>query len=130
MKIFVYGTLLSGMSRSLALDNSKFKDHGYIHADLYDLGLYPAILTGSSKVFGEIYSVNQDTVEHLDQIEGYYLDDIEGSLYIRQEVVATMLSDGSTEFAQVYFYNDLIDNSKFILCGDYRRYLVERSADS
>ena len=86
MKVFVYGTLMSGLKREEALFDSHFLGSGYIYGNLYDLGNYPGLKDGHSKVFGELYEINLSTLEYLDQIEGYFVDQPENSLYIRRAI--------------------------------------------
>ena len=52
MKVFVYGTLLKGMSRSHSLNNSSFEGFGVIRGSLYDLGSYPGIIDSKDSVYG------------------------------------------------------------------------------
>lgn len=125
MKIFVYGTLLKGMSRFGVLAESQFLGHGCIRGQLYDLGDYPAIIEGSGTVYGELYEIDGEKRRELDRIEAYHPDDEEHSLYLRKEADITLLNDGAYESAYAYFYNRDPDGYEQILCGDYRRYRLE-----
>ena len=125
MKVFVYGTLLKGMSRSHSLNTSKFEGLGMIKDRLYDLGSYPGIVESNNSVFGEIYDVDSTTLLALDHIEGYDENYSERSLYIRREVDVTLLNDGSSIKAYTYFYNASdLDAYYKIASGDYRRYIL------
>jgi len=129
MKVFVYGTLLNGMCRSSALNNSNFKGYGFVHANLYDLGSYPAIGLGHGKVYGEIYDVNQQTLSILDQIEGFYRHNLANSLYHRKQVSVRSFNDGKPVEAFTYVYNGELDEYPVIECGDYRRYISETQSE-
>ena len=81
--VFVYGTLLSGfpMNESL-LKDSKFLGE-FATSPEYSMhsmmGYYPAItLNGNNSILGEVYGVDEDTLERLDSYEGYpeYYDKI------------------------------------------------------
>lgn len=123
MKVFVYGTLLKGMSRSHSLNNSSFEGFGVIRGSLYDLGSYPGIIDSKDSVYGEIYDIDSSTLVALDHIEGYDINYPESSLYIRQEVNVTSLNDGSRLKVFTYFYNSSsLDEYHPISSGDYRRY--------
>lgn len=125
MKIFVYGTLLKGMSRSHALNSSTFNGLGMINAGLYDLGSYPGITESNGAVFGEVYDIDLSTLLALDCIEGYDDNYPEGSLYIRKEVDVTLLNDGSSIKVYTYFYNAAnLDQFEYISAGDYRRHIL------
>jgi len=86
MKVFVYGTLLKGMSRSHSLSTSRFEGFGVIRGSLYDLGSYPGIVDFDGSVYGEIYDIDSSTLVALDHIEGYDINYPESSLYSRKEV--------------------------------------------
>lgn len=72
--IFVYGTLRSTESRSSVLTNSKFIGE-YKSLQKYtmvNLGNFPGIFDeGTTQIFGEVYSVENDVLETLDRIEGH-----------------------------------------------------------
>lgn len=129
MYIFVYGTLLRGMERFMALYNSSFTGSGVINGLLFDLGSYPGISDGSNPVFGEVYKIDDETLKALDRIEGYTSGDEKYSLYLRRKITVTMLSDGSTVSAYTYLHNSF-ENRNIIESGDYRRHRIERSSDS
>ncbi len=67
------------------LNQASFKGYAFLHANLYDLGPYPAIGPGHGKVYGEIYEVNEQTLSILDQIEGFNRHDLPNSLYHREQ---------------------------------------------
>jgi gamma-glutamylcyclotransferase (GGCT)/AIG2-like uncharacterized protein YtfP len=125
-KIFVYGTLLSGLQRSSVLENETFLGIGTISATLYDLGAFPGIKEGDDQVHGELYEIDDDVLFLLDTIEGYDEFDHDRSLYVRK-VVDVTTDDGVTESAFVYYYNngDIPHNQK-IPEGDYRFYLATK----
>ena len=130
--IFVYGTLLSGMPLSDALAKSDFIGHGKINGALYDLGHYPGLknINGKGIVYGELYAVDQSTLDKLDQIEGYFPNRPDHSLYLRQQVGVRPFDGGSTIKAYSYFYRDRCRATRSITCGDYRRYRLEQSDGS
>lgn len=129
MKIFVYGTLLRGMLRASVLTNSKFLGHGFIKGSLYDLGEYPGVQDGSDPIYGEIYQIDTNTLEKLDQIEGYNPAAERKSLYLRKNVLVTSLNGGKPIKVITYFYNGDITGCNPIACGDYRRYIMENTSD-
>ncbi len=128
-KVFVYGTLLSGMERAPALAESSFLGHACISGAIYDLGSYPGLLEGSGQVYGEIYAVTAQLLEQLDSIEGYMPENHHASLYLRKTVNATRLGDGGSEEVFTYFFNHPMKLEQPIMCGDYRRYCIEQGLD-
>ena len=128
MKIFVYGTLLSGLCRAAALQDAVFLGTATTEGRLYNLGDYPGMLpradTPNARVHGEVYQVDARTLDRLDGIEDYYPDCAESSLYLRHPV-HVCFSDGTTVLAETYLYNNSIPESMRIPHGDYRRFLKE-----
>ena len=76
MKVFVYGTLMSGESNHFFLEERSSKyirkavtERGYT---LYDLGGFPGMVSGGTgAVMGEVYDVCARTRRRLDQLEGH-----------------------------------------------------------
>jgi len=89
---FFYGTLMSGFERRtrLGLDAElTYRGRGWIHASLYDLGLYPAAVPDEdSRVWGEVFELKDPAavLEAIDEIEGYSVDHPDTSLYVRRHV--------------------------------------------
>ena len=101
IKVFVYGTLMSGNSNyeSFLGDADfigEFIAEGFA---LYDLGSYPGIIHSEiDKVKGELYSIDSKILRKLDMLEG------EGSLYIR-ELISVVNDKNETQEAYIYVYN-------------------------
>lgn len=123
-QVFVYGTLLRGMSRANAMANSMFLGHAETRGDLYDLGHYPGLVDGVGLVLGELHEVDARTLAKLDVIEGYDPDIPEQSLYRRETRVVTCLNDGRATEAEVYLYNEEVAASPRLCHGDYRGHAV------
>jgi gamma-glutamylcyclotransferase (GGCT)/AIG2-like uncharacterized protein YtfP len=121
--VFVYGTLLRGMSRATVMEKSRFLGLGEIQGDLFDLGTYPGVVDGKGRVVGELYEVDSATLDVLDQIEGFNPDEPEFSLYLRASRQATFLNDGRRETVSVYLYNHEVASRDPIKHGDYRRFI-------
>ncbi len=73
-RVFVYGTLKEGFRLHGALKGSGMVGRSRIRGYMLYLGedSYPAVILASKGpwVHGEVYTVNQETIEHLDRIEG------------------------------------------------------------
>ena len=126
-KIFVYGTLLKGLGRNTALASSKYVGPALIKARLFDLGSYPGIAEGDDDVVGEIYEVDEQTLNNLDAIEGYRESAPESSLYLRKPIVARKLADGADVDVETYFYSS--PNEKTIKGRDYRAFRLEKESE-
>jgi gamma-glutamylcyclotransferase (GGCT)/AIG2-like uncharacterized protein YtfP len=106
--IFVYGTLKQGECRAdcWPYDPQSIQPAATSGA-LYDLGPYPALLSGKDSVLGEIWTFRaeqmRETLRVLDQIEGYGQGEID--LYIRQVVPCMDQKDLNID-AYCYFLAD------------------------
>jgi len=125
MKLFVYGTLLRGLSRAQVLRGARFLGPGLVEGQLFDLGDYPGLRPGKGWVVGEVWQVDAPTLERIDRIEDYDPRDPPGSLYRRIRVTVRAFSDTRLE-AATYLYNQTSFFAARIAHGDYRRYLLER----
>ncbi len=129
--VFFYGTLMTGFDRRrrLGMDaRLAFRGRGWIHAALFDLGLYPAAVPAPDrKVWGEVFELldPEPVLAALDSIEGFSADAPDASLYVRRSV-PVHLDDGSEADAWAYFYNAPLANAPRIDSGDYLAYLKLR----
>ena len=126
--VFFYGTLMSGFKRPgrARLDAAlKPVGRGFIHAALFDLGLYPAAVPADDTcVWGEVHRMlDFDSVlTTLDEIEGYSETEPDTSLYMRAEIPVTF-GDGRVAIAWAYFYNAPLGRARRIESGDYLEHL-------
>ena len=129
--VFFYGTLMSGFQRPgrARLDRVLTPvGRGWIHATLFDLGIYPAAIPASdTRVWGEIHRMLdvESVLSTLDEIEGFSIKEPDKSLYIREAIPVT-LEDGQIRSAWVYFYNAPLGRAERIPSGDYLEYLKVR----
>jgi len=126
--VFFYGTLMRGFERPgrLRID-PKLRPcgRGWIHATLFDLGIYPAAIPAAdSRVWGEAHRMlDPDAVlAELDAIEGHRPGEPDASLYARVETPVTF-EDGHVASAWVYFYNAPLGRAERIESGDYLQHL-------
>jgi gamma-glutamylcyclotransferase (GGCT)/AIG2-like uncharacterized protein YtfP len=129
--IFVYGTLLKGLSRNSVLKDSEFLGLALCKGTLLDLGSFPGMISGQKDVvIGEVYKLSDyKTLETLDKIEGYNENNKLDSLYTRENVQVRLLSTGKWVEVQVYFFNHPSDDVPKIQNGDYRYFLHEANMD-
>lgn len=102
-KIFVYGTLMKNRcNHDYYLCGQEYLGQAVLHGyGLYDLGSYPGIVPeADEKVLGEVYAVDEKTLERLDYLEG------NGWLYTRQK--AEVLLNGEWTGIEVYVWNSRV----------------------
>lgn len=111
IRVFVYGTLKQGHGNHPALSEAEFLGRCVLtgNVTLVDLGWYPGLVRDAaeeSSVFGEVYRVDESTLDTLDLIEGH------PNFYTR-------LKMPTEEFKNVWVYtlpddylegNDVVDN--------------------
>ena len=114
IRVFVYGTLLSGESnnhRFLSFSN-KLGDQKVEGLQMYSLGYFPAcVYTGNDEhvVTGEVWEVDEETFRGLDRLEGY------PSFYDRILV--------STEYGEAWVYvHSQTPPTTLITSGDWREF--------
>jgi gamma-glutamylcyclotransferase (GGCT)/AIG2-like uncharacterized protein YtfP len=97
--VFVYGTLRRGGVRAMSerFPSSEFIGTAQIRGTLYDLGAFPGLLLNetNSLVLGEVYEVDDETLNRLDDIEA-------SSYYIRKQVEVSLGTDRTTCWIYVY----------------------------
>lgn len=102
--VFVYGTLMKGEANHGYLQNSTCSGTALVMGyDMYNVGAYPAIVSGDNLIIGELYNVPLEDMPSIDMLEG------EGSLYTKKcETVS--YDDGKSTFAFVYVYKGDVSN--------------------
>jgi gamma-glutamylcyclotransferase (GGCT)/AIG2-like uncharacterized protein YtfP len=73
-KVFVYGTLKKGHGNHRLLEGSKLLGNVITKPmfTMVSLGGFPGVLLeGSTPIVGEVYEVDEVTMQHLDYLEGY-----------------------------------------------------------
>ena len=112
MRLFVYGTLRSGLAEDPSgcrLGKSRPRvGTGWIHGRMYDLGEFPVGVPDPQRVRrirGEVFEIGEDREywNRLDEYEDYKPDDVENSHFLRRRVEVRMDS-GERLDAQVYWY--------------------------
>lgn len=128
--LFVYGTLLPECNLSIStqfVQDAEFIGHGYVFANLYDLGDYPGMVLDLSlkhKVFGYIYRLKspEKTLLLLDEYEDINPSFPENNEYIR--AIIKVISGERALYAYAYLYvNDVLPLKK-IHSGDYLSYFT------
>ncbi len=89
-RVFVYGTLRRGECRDLrsSFGGGEFVGEGWVDGVLYDIGEYPGLRLDAAggRVAGEIFEVSAETLDRLDELEGFDPKRIEESEYLRVRV--------------------------------------------
>ena len=128
-KIFVYGSLRRGFDTALErlLGNGVlYVDNGFVYGELYDSGLYPALVLSRAdgrKIVGEIYQL-VDVVAALSVLDDYECcsqNYCEPHEYRRE--LATVCTTVASHQCWIYVYNlEIKSDFNNIFCGDYKQY--------
>ena len=126
--LFVYGTLMSGLSAHAFLIDSPFVSHGVLYgARLVHLkDGFPGAIEGEGTVFGEVYRVDDITLRAIDLFEEFNELFPEDSFYIRKLKQIRLIPMNEFVEAWVYVLNPLlIDSLEFteIPFGNWREFL-------
>jgi gamma-glutamylaminecyclotransferase len=119
--VFVYGTLRQGQWNHHFLESSRFVGMAKTKERfaLYGTGIpFLSRRKAISQVTGEVYAVDDATLERLDELEGHP----DG---YRREQADVVLEDGTVLKAWIYFhdapYGDLIKSGDFLIKNEPRR---------
>ncbi len=100
-KLFVYGTLKRGFSRSAALQGQRFLGPAQTepHYRMYNVGNFPGLVEAPEGrcITGELWDVNPECFKRLDDIEGVGI-----GLYKRAKV--SLMAPFDREEAETYLY--------------------------
>ncbi|WP_114766568.1 gamma-glutamylcyclotransferase family protein [Vibrio rhodolitus] len=107
--VFVYGTLRQGESNHHYLAGAEFLGLYETPPEyaLYDLGAYPAVISGHQVIFGEVYLIDDQILTGLDALEDVPVE-------YRREQIATSFGD-----AWIYLYQDAAKLDLLISSGDW-----------
>jgi gamma-glutamylcyclotransferase (GGCT)/AIG2-like uncharacterized protein YtfP len=117
--VFVYGSLLKGLSNDGLLAEAEFLAAGATQAAyrLVDLGPYPGMVAGgATAVVGEVYRVPQRLLGALDELEDH------PHVYVR---TAISLADGREVLAYL-LRPHLAEGRPEVASGDWRAYVQRR----
>jgi gamma-glutamylcyclotransferase (GGCT)/AIG2-like uncharacterized protein YtfP len=132
--LFVYGTLLSGLSNHHHMQGASCLGPAVIQGALFDLGDYPALLVAGQlaeplgPVHGELYKIDAAHWHHLDVLEELDPESIENSMYLRKTAEVMWLASERSQalHAQVYVYNWSLEGRRRIENGDFRRHVSDK----
>ena len=123
--VFVYGTLLSGQGNNRLLGDSPCAGKGYINGyRMYSLGGFPAIVAAhtAERVEGEVYVVDDETLDRLDMLEGYSRGNTDNQYRNMYEVEKVIVStENGTVSCEVYTmsHQDPFDDDTWIESGSW-----------
>lgn len=124
MKVFVYGTLMSGMRANHFLQTSNFVENDVIPAntfEMYSLGFFPALVESndSTPVIGEVYEITSEVQGNLDRYEGYPYH------YDRKQVTTE-----KGHLVWVYYMKENRQNKVVVEHGSWRQFINENPSQA
>lgn len=111
--IFVYGTLRSGGGNSSLLRGSKLVSMAETEQKyaLYVEGIPYAVKEEAvSRIIGEVWSIDSDTLQRIDLLEGH-------PNWYERELINVILTDTDTMRAWIYFNSS--PRGRLVVSGDY-----------
>ena len=116
--VFVYGTLMEGMSRHNEMEGDcKKVCKGTVQGELYHLGGYPGLIPGEGIIHGEVYRAKDmfQVIQRLDWIEG-----AGGDNPLFNRVIQQVETENGKVWAYTYHYANSVDSFERILSGNWR----------
>ncbi len=122
-RVFVYGSLMRGLHNNRVLHRGLARfiatDRTRRSFSLYDLGSFPAMVTGGKvSVVGEVWEVSSETLADLDRLEGH------PAFYTRTKIT---LASGRRAHAYVMPAQQ-IAKRLLVSDGDWQAHLASRSS--
>ncbi|EJQ95118.1 branched-chain alpha-keto acid dehydrogenase [Bacillus mycoides] len=120
--VFVYGTLRKEQTNAHYMQGATcIADGAWTYGKLFDTNEgYPAMVcSNEEKVYGEVYEVNSDVLQKLDELEEY-TGNPESDLYDR--ITQTIYFWDIETHAYVYVAQDREMLKKVIISGDWVEY--------
>ncbi|MGF2714202.1 branched-chain alpha-keto acid dehydrogenase [Bacillus mycoides] len=120
--VFVYGTLRKEQTNAHYMQGATcIADGAWTYGKLFDTNEgYPAMIcSNEEKVYGEVYEVNSDVLQKLDELEEY-TGNPESDLYDR--ITQTIYFWDIETHAYVYVAQDREILKKVIISGDWVEY--------
>ena len=131
IKVFVYGTLRKGEANAQLLKGATcIAEQCWTDGDLYDTGYgYPAMKqTPNSRLFGELYTVTEEDLKRLDQLEGYTAG---GTNNLYERIQQTVYTDKGATIATLYVASRALLLKRKIPNGDWKEHnLLLKQDDS
>ncbi|MFB5249003.1 gamma-glutamylcyclotransferase [Bacillus mycoides] len=124
--VFVYGTLRKEQTNAHYMQGATcIADGAWTYGKLFDTNEgYPAMICSiEEKVYGEVYEVNSDVLQKLDELEEY-TGNAERDLYDR--ITQTIYFGDIEIHAYVYVAQDREMLKKVIISGDWVEYQKEK----
>ena len=107
MLVLVYGTLKRGGVLHHHMKGARFVGEDAVaNCELYFFEWYPAVVRGNGHIHGEVYEINDEKLELLDDVEG------EGSLF-KQHLLDTI----QNQKVWVYLYLHSVSTAQRIKSG-------------
>ncbi len=105
-KVFVYGTLKKGFHNHHLLEGHEGKDAIALGIELYEGPGIPFAKEGDGKIMGELYEVDCNSLEKLDQLEGHPF------FYCRK--LKAIECEGKKQKAYIYIYDKIKPENKIL----------------
>lgn len=114
-RVFIYGTVLSGLGNHQFVQDQTFVDYALTDKSIHNMyvfarGRIPAVIeNGHCRVLGEIYDVDEATLNDLDILEG------EGSFYFRVKKDFYLTNNYNWEKTSAFMYVMYTNPSNYLV---------------
>jgi gamma-glutamylcyclotransferase (GGCT)/AIG2-like uncharacterized protein YtfP len=120
-RVAVYGSLRKGLGNHSLLRNHKALNLGQFQSKpeftMYSLGGFPCIVQrGTTSILFEVYSVDEEALQRLDQLEGYRKNS-DTNFYDRVEI------DTPWGKAYTYVFDPEFENDIEVTSGNWLEYV-------
>ena len=118
-RVFVYGALRKGASNAWRMERATFIGEASVVGTLVKVDWYPGlVLEGETRVKGEVYEVDEQTVRELDAFEGIGVEDERNDEYKRVTAMV-LLEDGREMECSIYEWQLGVAAYEVVANGDW-----------
>lgn len=122
-QIFIYGTLRRGGRAHHLMRGAEFQSKGSITGRLVHVDQFPGLIPcDDQRVLGDLYLVNDQLLDELDQYEGCFSSPPH---YLREET-KVLLENGEVTLAFVYVFQQLKPEHEEIENGDWIQWMEDK----
>ena len=118
-RVFVYGALRKGASNGWRMARANFVGEATVLGTLVKVDWYPGlVLRGDTKVKGEVYDVDAQTLRELDEFEGLGSEDTRNDEY-KRVMSKVELETGECLECEVYEWQLGVADYEMVENGDW-----------
>ncbi|WP_162628012.1 gamma-glutamylcyclotransferase family protein [Arcticibacterium luteifluviistationis] len=101
--------------------NATYVGEASVEGKLYRIDFYPGLVKAEGTVYGEVYKLHEPelVLPRLDDYEDFRPDNLDDSLYLRENVEVKMLHNQKKKTSLIYYFNKSVKYYSEITSGRF-----------